>query len=91
MTTRTRDRRFELRTTKEERELIEHASAAEGTTTSVFAVNSLVAAPRHVLAGRQDFVLSPVARAEWDTLNDRPAQEVAGLMNLLARPSPFDR
>jgi uncharacterized protein (DUF1778 family) len=90
MATRTRDRRFEFRTTDEERELIEQASATEGTTTSAFAVSSLVAAARHVLADRRDFVLSPVAITEWEALNDRPAHEVAGLLDLLRRPSPFD-
>ena len=91
MTTRTRDRRFEFRTTDEERELIEQASAAEGTTASAFAVNSLVAAARHVLADRRDFVLSSVALTEWEALNDRPAHEVTGLLDLFSRPSPFDR
>jgi uncharacterized protein (DUF1778 family) len=91
MTTRTRDRRFEFRTTDEERALIEQASAAEGTTTSAFAVNSLVVAARHVLADRRDFVLSPVALTEWEALNDRPTQEVAGLLDLFRRPSPLDR
>ena len=90
MTTRTRGRRFEFRTTDEERDLIERASAAAGTTTSAFAVSSLVAAARHVLADRRDFVLSPVALTEWEALNERPAQEVAGLLNLFRSTTPLD-
>jgi hypothetical protein len=44
-----------------------------------------------VLADRRDFVLSPVALTEWEALNDRPTQEVAGLLDLFRRPSPLDR
>ncbi|MEX1163265.1 MAG: hypothetical protein WEB03_06775 [Nitriliruptor sp.] len=35
------------------------------------------------------FVLPERAAAEWEAINSRPARELAGLRELMARPSPF--
>lgn len=86
---RRRDRRMELRTTAEERALIDRAVTAEGTDLTDFVVTHASAAARRVLADRESFALSPLATAAWDDLNDRPARELAGLIELLRRPSPF--
>lgn len=87
--TRTRDRRLEVRTTSEERELIDRAAEASGTDLTSFVVEHLTDAARQVLADRDRFVLNADAAAEWDRINRRPAKELIGLKRLMRRPSPF--
>lgn len=87
--TRTRDRRLEIRTTAEERELIDRAAGTTGTDLTSFVVSHLVDAARQVLADRDRFVLSVDVAAEWEKVNRRPAGEFAGLRRLMQRPSPF--
>lgn len=87
--TRTRDRRLEIRTTAEERELIDRAAGTTGTDLTSFVVSHLVDAARQVLADRDRFVLSVDVAAEWEKVNRRPAEEFAGLRRLMQRPSPF--
>lgn len=86
---RTRDKRLEVRTTAEERELIDRAADTAGTDLTSFVVNHLVEAARQVLADRDRFTLSPETAAEWDRINRRSAKEFAGLRRLMRRPSPF--
>jgi len=87
--TRTRDQRLEVRTTAEERGLIDRAAAAAGTDLTSFVVSHLTDAARQVLAERDHFTLTPEAAAEWERINRRPAKELAGLRRLMQRPSPF--
>ncbi len=87
--TRTRDRRLEVRTTAEERELIDRAAEASGTDLTSFVIEHLTDAARQVLADRDRFTLDADAAAEWDRINRRPAKELAGLRHLMQRPSPF--
>lgn len=87
--TRTRDRRLEVRTTAEERELIDRAAEASGTDLTSFVIEHLTDAARQVLADRDRFTLDADAAAEWDRINRRPAKELAGLRRLMQRPSPF--
>jgi uncharacterized protein (DUF1778 family) len=86
---RRRDRRLGVRTTAEERALIDRAAAAAGTDLTSFVVTRLTDAARRVLADRDRFTLSPEAAAEWERINQRPAEELAGLRRLMQRPSPF--
>lgn len=86
---RRRSRRMELRTTEEERALIDRAVAASGTDLTEFVVTHASDAARRVLADRQSFELGATALAAWDELNARPARELPGLAALLRRPSPF--
>lgn len=88
-TTRTRNRRLEIRTTTQERDLIDRAAEATGTDLTTFVVAQLTDAARRVLADRDQFVLSADAAAEWDKINRRTAKDLAGLRRLMARPSPF--
>jgi uncharacterized protein (DUF1778 family) len=88
-TTRKRDQRLEVRTTAEERALIDQAVSYAGTDLTSFAVSNLVDASRRVLADRTQFVLSPAAAKAWDRINELPAQELPGLRTLMRRPSPF--
>lgn len=87
--TRRRDRRLDIRTTAEERDLINRAVAATGTDVTEFVVTHACDAARHLLADRTEFVLSPSASAAWDEINRRPARTLPGLAALMNRPSPF--
>jgi uncharacterized protein (DUF1778 family) len=80
---------MDLRTTPEERELIDRAVAATGTDLTDFVVTHACDAARRVLADRDRFDLDPQALQEWDALNARPAQDLPGLRRLMDRRSPF--
>ena len=86
---RARDKRLEVRTTLEERNLINRAVEAVGTDLTSFVVANLVDASRQVLADRDRFVLSSEAATQWDKMNELPARELDGLRRLMNRPSPF--
>lgn len=88
-TSRRRNRRMDLRTTPEERELIDRAVAVVGTDLTDFVVTHASEAARRVLADRDRFVLDSVALEAWEAINARPARELAGLRRLMQRPSPF--
>jgi uncharacterized protein (DUF1778 family) len=88
-TKRTRSERLEVRTTPEDRALIDRAVAASDTDLTEFVVANLRAAAQRVLADRQEFILDGDALAAWERLNRRPARNLAGLHKLMARPSPF--
>jgi uncharacterized protein (DUF1778 family) len=86
---RARNERLEVRTTAEERNLINRAVDAAGTDLTSFVVTNLVDASRQVLADRDHFVLSVEASMQWDKMNELPARELTGLRRLMNRPSPF--
>lgn len=88
-TKRNRSERLEVRTTPEDRALIDRAVAASGTDLTDFVVANLTVASRRVLADRTEFVLNPEAREAWEKINRRRAQSLAGLRELMDRPSPF--
>ena len=83
--------RIEVRATPEERALIDRAVAAVGTSMTAFVLSSVTTAARQVLAHRTEIVLSPEAADAWDATNERPAQDLPGLRELMQRPSPFIR
>ncbi len=87
--TRRRSRRLELRTTPDERELIERAVAVTGTDLTEFVVVNAVDAARRILADRDQFELDDEARTAWDAINARRARDLPGLRRLMERPSPF--
>ncbi|HTR68992.1 MAG TPA: DUF1778 domain-containing protein [Mycobacteriales bacterium] len=87
--TRRRSRRLELRTTPEERELLERAVAVTGTDLTDFVVTQASLAAQRVLTDRTEFTLSPDAHSAWEEINDRPARSLPGLRKLMRRPSPF--
>ena len=89
ITTRKRDQRLEVRTTAEERELIDQAVSYAGTDLTSFAVSNLVDASRRVLADRTQFALSAQAAQAWDRVNALPAKDLPGLRKLMARRTPF--
>lgn len=89
MATRLRSERLEVRTTKDERALIDRAVAAQGTDLTEFVISNLTVAARRVLADRTEFVLAPEAAAAWEAVNRRRARDLPGLRRLMERPSPF--
>ena len=88
-TRRTRSERLEVRTTKDERALIDRAAAEQGTDLTEFVISNLTIAARRVLADRTEFVLDPRAAEAWDEINRRRARDLPGLRRLMERPSPF--
>ena len=75
--------------TPEDRALIDQAVAVSGVQLTDFVVSSLTVASRRVLADRTEFVLDHEARRVWEAADGRRARNLAGLRELLARPSPF--
>ena len=86
---RRRSRRMELRTTPEERDLIDRAVATTGADLTDFVVTGACDAARRVLADRDRFELDEAAITAWETLNARPARDLPGLRRLMRRASPF--
>lgn len=87
--TRRRSRRLELRTTPDERELIDRAAALTETGLTEFVVANAVEAARRALADRDRFELDGDALAAWEAINARRARELPGVAALMRRPSPF--
>ena len=86
---RRRSRRMELRTTPEERAVIERAVAVTGTDLTDFVVTHAYDAARRLLADRDQFELDAPALKEWEAINARRARDLPGLRRLMERPSPF--
>ncbi len=80
---------MELRTTPEERELIDRAVAATGTDLTEFVVSHAYGAAIRVLADRDRFELDASAVEAWEAINARLARELPGLAKLMQRRSPF--
>lgn len=88
-TTRTRSERLEVRTTKDERSLIDRAVAEQGTELTEFVVSNLTVAAQRVLADRSRFVVDAQAAEAWEAVNRRRPRELPGLRRLMERPAPF--
>lgn len=80
---------MELRTTAEERELIDRAVIASGTDLTDFLITHATEAARRLLADRDRFHLDSEALKQWDDINSRPARDLPGLRRLMQRPTPF--
>jgi uncharacterized protein (DUF1778 family) len=85
---RTRSERLEVRTTKEERALIDRAVEQQGTDLTEFVISNLTIAARRVLADRTEFVLDAEASQAWEKINRRQARDLPGLRRLMERPTP---
>ena len=88
-TTRLRNERLEVRTTKDERSLIDRAVAEQGTDLTEFVISNLTVAARRVLADRTEFRLDQDVAEAWDAVNRRRGRDLPGLRRLMERPSPF--
>ncbi len=89
VTNRRRSERLEVRTTPEDRTLIDRAVAAEGTDLTAFVVSSVTTAARRVLADRSAFIMTPEVAKVWEATNKRQARDLPGLRKLMKRASPF--
>jgi len=87
--TRSRNRRIEVRATAEDRQLIDRAVTASGTDLTEFVITHLRLAAQQVPADREGFRLDPEALDAWERINQRPARSLKGLAELMDRPSPF--
>ena len=87
--TRRRNRRMELRTTAEVRDLIDRAVALTGGDLTEFAISSAHQATQRLLAYRYQFELDPAAAKQWDEIDSRRARELPGLRRLMQRHAPF--
>jgi uncharacterized protein (DUF1778 family) len=79
-----------MRTTPEEREIIDRAASATGDSLTEFVVSSAVEAAQRVLADRVRFELETAAVEEWEAMNARPARDLRGLRRQMARHSHID-
>jgi len=86
---RKRSERLEVRTTPEDRALIDRAAEASQMGLTEFVVTNLTVAARRVLADRSEFRLDSDAQRVWEKTNERPARDLPGLQGLMDRPSPF--
>ena len=86
---RTRSERIEVRATPQDRALIDRAVAALNTDLTSFVMSNLTVAAHRVLADRTEFVLDDERRTAWEEINDRAPRDLAGLRELMERPSPF--
>jgi uncharacterized protein (DUF1778 family) len=84
-----RSERLEVRTTPQERALIDRGVAASGLELTEFVVANLSLAAKRVLADRSEFILDDEGRKRWDELNSEPARSLTTLKKLMARKSPF--
>jgi uncharacterized protein (DUF1778 family) len=82
--------RLHLRVDAEQRALLEAASRAAGASVSTFVLKAATEAAVDVLADRRVFVLDQDAWRVFDEALQRPAQDVAGLRELLTRPTVLD-
>lgn len=89
MSSRRRTERLEARLTLEEKQLIDTAVEATGTDRTSFVVSEVLLAAQRVLADQERYALDAEQSARWDELNSRAARPLAGLAELLERPSPF--
>lgn len=87
--TRLRSERLEVRTTKDERLLIDRAVAEQGTDLTEFVISNLTVAARRVLADRTEFALDAASADAWEAINRRRARDLPGLRRLMERSSPF--
>lgn len=86
---RRRSERLEIRTTPDERAVIDRAVVASGSDLTEFVITSLTIAARQVMADRATFDLDADAQRAWEGINRREPRELRGLRALMDRPSPF--
>ncbi len=86
---RRRSQRLEIRTTPEDRELIDRAVEASGTDLTEFVTANLTVAAHRILADRSEFVVDAESRRAWEQVNRNKPRDLPGLRELMRRPSPF--
>jgi uncharacterized protein (DUF1778 family) len=82
--------RLQLRASELQRSLLAAASQAEGTTVTEFVLRHATRAAENVLADRRLFLLSDERWDAFNTLLDRPEQDLPQLRKLLEYPTVLD-
>ena len=88
-----KDGRIAVRTSRDQRELIEQASAAAATTVSDFVLRASLERAQDVLAERREFRLPPDRWNAFVAMLDEPpsAADKSRLRRLLTEPSILER
>jgi len=84
-----KDKRLEVRVTGEQKELIEQAAALEGRSVTDFSTHALTEHAHEVIRRHHQLTLDTEAFDAFRAALDEPAHPVAGLLDLLRRPSVF--
>lgn len=81
--------RLDLRLTPEQKHEIEAAAAISGRSITDFSVSVLVEHAEDTIRREREIAMSDKSFAAFSAVLDRPARSVAGLADLLARPTVF--
>ena len=84
-----RDKRIELRVSADERAVLVAAAKIEDSDLTSFMLSYALPAAQKVVGDPRVFELDAEAAQRWEELNDAPPRTIAGLVELLQRPSPF--
>lgn len=84
-----KDKRIELRATGAQKDAIEAAAAIEGRSVTDFSLAVLTERAEEIIQRDHELRVSAEAFDRFAEALDRPAQSVAGLRELLARPTIF--
>lgn len=79
-----------LRVEPGQKDLLEAASSASGSTVSAFVLKAATDAAADVLANRRVFALDEAGWQAFDHALERPARTVPGLAELLETPTVLD-
>ncbi|WP_320069178.1 DUF1778 domain-containing protein [Micromonospora sp. RTGN7] len=82
--------RLHLRVDEQQKALLEAASQAAGASVSTFVLRAATEAAADVLADRRVFLLDEGAWRVFDEALQGPAEEIAGLRELLTGPTVLD-
>lgn len=89
MTTALKNERIELRLTAEQKRTIEQAATISGRSVTDFSVPLLLEEAREIIREDRELHMSQDAWEAFNEILNRPAQSLAGLADLLRRPSVF--
>ncbi|CAG4912571.1 unnamed protein product, partial [Acidithrix sp. C25] len=88
-TSRRPSMRMDLRTTPDERRLIDRAVQECSSDLVNFVISQACEAAQRVLADRDSFVLDGEVLEEWNRINAGPTRDLLGLCQVPQRPSSF--
>jgi len=86
----TKNDRLDLRLTSQQKREIEQAAAISGRSVTDFSVSALVEKAEGTIRSEREIAMSQQGFDAFSAALDRPARSVAGLADLLARPSVFE-
>ncbi len=83
--------KIELRTTREQKLIIEQAAQAEGVNVTAFIFSRVFPEAQRILGDRSLFVLNQSSWKELQTILDSPAKPSAELKELMQTPSVLEQ